>query len=62
VRNLRQQIGKGPSTQTTRQEREALSIIQMKELKTRHRNSCLWKGRKLGAMHVLVKTKTQEQN
>jgi hypothetical protein len=34
----------------------------MKELKTRHTNTSLWKGRELGAMHVLVKTKTQEQN
>jgi len=57
-----QQTGKGPSAQTTRQERQALSISQMKELKTWCTNSGLWKGRELGAMHVLLKTKTQEQN
>jgi len=57
-----QQTGKGPSSQTIRQERQALSIIQMKELETRHTNTGLWLGRELGAMHFLVKTKTQEQN
>jgi hypothetical protein len=57
-----QQTGKGPSTQTTRQERQTLAISQMKELQTRHTITGLWKGRELGAMHVLLKTKTQEQN
>jgi hypothetical protein len=33
----------------------------MKELKTRHTNTSLWQGRELDAMHVLLKTKTQEQ-
>jgi len=34
----------------------------MKELKTRHTNTGLCKGREVGAMNVLVKTRTQEQN
>jgi hypothetical protein len=57
-----QQTGKGSSTQTTGQERQTLTISRMKELKTRHTNTGLWKERELGAMHVLLKKKKRHKN
>jgi 3-hydroxy-3-methylglutaryl CoA synthase len=59
VRDLIQEAGRVPRTQTTRHERQAPSISQLHRLDTRHNKYWPFK---LVAIHVLLKTKQQERN